>query len=506
MGDLPRLSKRILIVDDYPPTRELICEALDQSGYRHVSVAENGLEALDKCKHAPYDLVISDVMMPVMGGMELLNRLREVTPKTSVIMITAQPAIELTVSAMKKGAVDFLKKPFNIDELLFKVHICLNEKTIHEGVRPTKDVAEIELNDKTRELSVQGHIYDSFDSIEDDHEYVFKKMVDLSLNVVNGEECSLLLYDEEDQTFQPKIISSNDEENYEKRTIPALRQIFQEVVAKKEALMVRSSEHPEIAPSLICAPLMIRKNIFGILCIRKKINREPFTAKDLQYVVSLTKRASLNLENRILYESVYSNVLDTFRSLVASVQLRDQYTEEHCSRVTRLALEIAETLNCTTKEIESVKVAGMMHDVGKIAIPDSVLLKPGRLTEDEFNVIRTHPDVGERILRPILLFDQERDIILHHHERWDGKGYPTGLAGENIPRISRILAVADTFDAMTNNRPYRNAMPVAKAIDEIKKNRNTQFDPNMVDAFLNIFCKGDVKTTPEGVIPVEATA
>jgi putative nucleotidyltransferase with HDIG domain len=486
MGDLPRLDKRILVVDDYPPIRELICEALEQSGYRDVGVAKNGLEALDIFTHAPFDLVISDVMMPVMGGMELLNRLREINPETSVIMITAQPAIELTVSAMKKGAIDFLKKPFNIDELLFKVHICLNEKTIREGVQPTTDVAEIQLIDKTRELSVQGHIYDSFESIEDDHDHVFKKMVDLSLDVVDGEECSLLLYDEEEQSFHPKIISSRNEENYETRTIPALRQIFQEVVAKKGAIMVHSSEHPEIAPSLICAPLLIRKNIFGILCIRKKINHELFTTKDLQYIVSLTKRASLNLENRILYESVYSNVLDTFKSLVASVQLRDHYTEEHCFRVTGLSVKIAGSMNCSKKDIESVKIAGMLHDVGKIAIPDSVLLKPDRLTLEEFMIIKTHPDVGERILRPILLFDRERNIILHHHERWDGKGYPAGLAGARIPLLSRVLAVADSFDAMTNNRPYRSAMSIAAAVVELEKNRNIQFDGQIADICLGI--------------------
>ena len=486
MDELPRLNKRILVVDDYPPTRELIRDALSQFGYYEISEAENGIEALDKFSHGPFDLVISDVMMPVMGGMELLNRLREINPDTAVIMITAKPAMDLTVSAMKKGAVDFLKKPFNIDDLLFKVHICLDEKTLRERVRPAADVAEIQLNDKTRELSVHGHIYDSFEKIEGDNEHVFQKIVDLSLSVVEGEECSLLLYDEDEGVFDPKIIRSHDHEDYVRRTIPALRQIFHEVVTKKEALIVHSSEHPQIAPSLICAPLMIRSNIFGILCIRKKANRELFTAKDLQYIVSLTKRASLNLENRILYESVYSNVLDTFKALIASIQVRDHYTEEHCFRVTELAVKITENMNCSKKDIESVKIAGMLHDVGKIAIPDAVLLKPDRLTFEEFMIIKTHPDVGERILRPILLFDQEREIILHHHERWDGKGYPTGLTGTDIPLLSRILAVADAFDAMTNNRPYRSAMSIADAVVELEKNRNTQFDGQIADVCLGI--------------------
>lgn len=486
MEDMPRLNKRILVVDDYSPTRELIREALSQSSHYEISEAENGIEALERFRERHFDLVISDVMMPVMGGMELLNRLRDINPDTAVIMMTAQPAVDLTVSAMKKGAVDFLKKPFNIDDLLFKVHICLDQKSLRERVRPTTDIAEIQLNDKTRELSVHGHIYDSFENVEGDHDHVFQKVVDLSLNVVEGEECALLLYDEDEGVFDPKIIRSHDHGDYVGRTIPALRQIFDEVVTKKEALMIHSSEHPQIAPSLICAPLMIRSNIFGILCIRKKANRELFTVKDLQYIVSLTKRASLNLENRILYESVYSNVLDTFKALIASVQLRDQYTEEHCFRATGLAVKIAESMHCSMKDIESVKIAGMLHDVGKIAIPDNVLLKTDRLTLEEFMIIKTHPDVGERILKPILLFDYERDIMLHHHERWDGKGYPEGLAGTDIPLLSRILAVADSFDAMTNNRPYRSAMSIADAVAELEKNKNTQFDGEIVEVCMGI--------------------
>lgn len=498
MEQTQRHNKRILVVDDYPPTREMIRDALDQSGYCEVGVAENGREALDRLGHDRYDLVISDVMMPVMGGMELLNRLREVNPDTSVIMITAHPALELTVSAMKKGAVDFLKKPFDIDDLLFKVHVCLNEKAISETMHTASGIAEIQIKDKAKELSLRGHIYDSFEDVEDDHEHIFKKIVDLSLNVVDGEECSLLLYDEDEGIFHPKIIRSAHEEKYERETIPALKQIFDEVATKKEALMVHSSEHLEIAPSLICAPLMIRSNIFGILCIRKKTNRECFTSKDLQYVVSLTKRASLNLENRILYESVYSNVLDTFRSLMASVQLRDHYTEAHCFRVTELAMKIGLSMQCSKKDIESIKIAGLLHDLGKIAIPDNVLLKPDRLTLEEFMIIKSHPDVGERILRPILLFDQERNIILHHHERWDGKGYPTWLAGTDIPLLSRILAVADAFDAMTNNRPYRAAMSVADAVAEIERNSNTQFDPACVDAFMKVLWAAEEETSPQG--------
>ena len=161
--EIPRLNKKILLVDDYPPTRQLIREALNQAGYNDVDEAENGREALDKFADNHFDLVISDVMMPGMGGMELLNRLREVSPDTSVIMITAYPAEELTVSAMKKGAVDFLKKPFNIDDLLYKIDIYLNEKTLLQESQKKSNIAEIQIKDKTKELSVHGYIYDSFE-------------------------------------------------------------------------------------------------------------------------------------------------------------------------------------------------------------------------------------------------------------------------------------------------------------------------------------------------------
>jgi len=482
----PILDKSILIVDDYPPARQMLSDALGQAGYHDICEAENGRKALAKCRQSRFDLVISDVMMPDMGGMELLNRLREINPDTAVIMITAHPAMDLTVSAMKNGAIDFLKKPFDIDDLLFKVNVYFSEKTILEGNDAKTKISEIQIKNKTKELAVHSYIYDSFEQIEGDNEYIFKKIVDLSLKVVGGEECSLLLFDENGSAFRPEVIVSHDRKMYVERTIPALKQIFHEVVEKKEALIIHSSEHPEITPSLICAPLMIRNNVFAILCIRKKKNHELFTMKDLHYIVSLTKRASLNLENKILYESVYNNVLDTFRALIASVQVRDHYTEEHCFRVTKMSEKIAGELHCSEKDIESLKIAAMLHDVGKIAIPDSVLLKPDRLTFEEFTVIKTHPEIGERILKPILLFDQERDIILHHHERWDGKGYPGSLAGNDIPLLSRILAVADTFDAMTNNRPYRSAMNKDVAIAEINKNRNTQFDEHVVDVFMKI--------------------
>ncbi|MCG6538444.1 MAG: HD domain-containing protein, partial [Syntrophales bacterium LBB04] len=311
---------------------------------------------------------------------------------------------------------------------------------------------------------------------------IFQKIAELALKIVNGESCVLFLYDEESDEFYPKITKDINVGN----SLPVIKSLFKNAVDRKEALIVHSLSDPAIRPSVICAPLMIRGNVLGVLSIRKKRDSGIFTRTDLNHMVSLAKRAALNLENKILYESIYSNLMDTFKALVASIQMRDLYTEEHSLRVSDLAVRIAKSFNCTRNEIESLKIASLLHDIGKISIPDNILLKAANLTNEEYQTMRNHPGIGEEILSPVLLLDKERKIIRHHHERWDGSGYPNGLAGNKIPLLARILAVADSFDAMTNDRPYRKAMSTDLAVEELKKNANRQFDNDIVNAFVGM--------------------
>ncbi len=479
---------RILIVDDFDLNREMIVDALHQSGYSSVEEAADGREALEKFQSGHHDLVITDVMMPHMDGMELLDRLHEVRAGTPIILVTGQPEVDAGVSAIKRGAVDYIRKPFNIGDLLYKVEVCLRERQLLvEGERQSA-VAEGRLTEKSRELSVHSHIYDSVENIEGDNQQVFEKMAELALRVVDGAEAAIWIFDAEADQFHPQVVRSNecdgsDPASNDIKTIPFLYQ----VVDKREALVIQSPGDFGETSSLICAPLVIRNAVFGVLAVRKKRRTGIFTSKDLHYIVSLTKRASLNLENKLLYESLFSNVLDTFESLVACVQVRDNYTQEHCRRVAKMALRTAEALGIGAQDRECLNVASILHDVGKIAIPDSVLLKPDRLTDEEYAIIKAHPTLGENILQPIALFDRERTVMLHHHERWDGRGYPDGLSGTSIPILSRIIAVVDTYDAMTNNRPYRHALDTSIALGEIRRNRGTQFDPDVTDAFLSLF-------------------
>ena len=463
----------------------MIVDALEASGFVVIE-AENGLEALKLFDEQSCDLVISDVKMPGMSGIDLLNKIMEKTPDMHMIMITGFPTLDLTVSAIKTGAVDFMAKPFDIDELVHKVQIYLREKDFlsEEAKREKHDSKK--LKDKANELSTRSYIYDSIESTKDNNDHIFQEMAELALKLVGGESCSILLYDAECSRFNPKVIRSSAYELYRHDILPSLNHVFREVVDNKKPLMINTRDHGDIRNSLICVPLKIREQVFGILTLSRKKNGIDFSEKDLNFIVSLTKRASLNLENKLLYESTYTNIIDTFRSLAASIQLRDHYTEEHSTRVTHLAINLAKAMNLPIHDIESLRISGMLHDIGKVAIPDNILLKPDRLTLEEFTVIKNHPLIGETILKPVLFFENEIKAIRHHHERWDGKGYPDGLTGKEIPLNARILAVVDSYDAMTNNRPYREALTVDQAIVELKHNSGLQFDEILVDTFLQI--------------------
>lgn len=482
---LDLFDKKILVVDDYTMTREMIVEALQQSGYRSIKQANNGEEALKILKDGDFDLVISDVMMPRMNGMDLLQSVKELNPTTAIIMMTGQPATDMTVAAMKGGAVDFIKKPFNINDLLYKVQIYLREKCLMEAADVKEKASRQDLSERTKELSIKSYIYDSLENLEGDNDEIFEKLAEIATRITGVDVCRIVIYDAQNGDFYLKVYKGVA--NYDNdKDLSLLTPFFKQVIEKREALVIHGEDHPAISPSLICVPLTIRNQAFGVLSVRRKKHMGVFQTRDLHYLTSLAKRASLNLENMVLYESLYANVLDTFKSLIASIQLRDHYTEKHSMRVTDNAVKIALAMGCSAREIQTIKIAGPLHDIGKIAIPDSILLKPNRLSDEEYQIIKTHADIGAQIISSIALFDTEREVILHHHERWDGRGYPARIGGEDIPLLARIIAVADTFDAITNNRPYRSAQGRAWAVDQLKIHRNLQFDGRIVDHFLDI--------------------
>jgi putative two-component system response regulator len=176
--------------------------------------------------------------------------------------------------------------------------------------------------------------------------------------------------------------------------------------------------------------------------------------------------------------------LDVVRSLALALDARDHYTRGHSEWVAKYSVQIAKTMNCSEQDLEKLELAALLHDVGKIGVKDSILRKPAKLTQEEFAAVQRHPLSSAEIIQPVAYLRELVPAVRHHHERFDGKGYPDGLTGESIPFSARILTVADSFEAMTSDRPYRKALSFEKAMAEIRRCRGTQFDPAIVDAFL----------------------
>jgi putative nucleotidyltransferase with HDIG domain len=244
--------------------------------------------------------------------------------------------------------------------------------------------------------------------------------------------------------------------------------------------------------STICAPLQSRKMIFGVIYIDAPLGVKEFAKEDVEllsaigiHLGALMETIELSLRNQELF-------LGVIKTLVYIIEAKDKYTLGHSERVTQICLAVADEMKLTAREREALRIAGLIHDIGKIIIPEEVLNKPGKLTDEEFQIIKRHPTVGNNFVEHMAGFDEVRNGILYHHERFDGHGYPKAVKGRNIPMIARIIAAADAFDAMTSDRPYRRGFSEEHAVEELVSNKGTQFDPDIVEALLQAYVSGSI--------------
>ena len=255
--------------------------------------------------------------------------------------------------------------------------------------------------------------------------------------------------------------------------------------------------------SLISAPLIIKNVIIGVININNKKDGSIFSQEDLELLITLANQAAISIETAKLHENVKEYIISVVKMATKALEAKDEYTFGHSERVTQYSVDIAEKMKLDSEVKENLRKAGLLHDIGKIGVRESVLLKPGRLTDEEFAEIKSHPTIGYEIIESMEIDESIKDAVLHHHERYDGWGYPDKLKGNGISLLSRILCVADSFDAMSSNRPYRKALPAKIVISELTKNSGTQFDPGIVEIFLNIlleqgyYCEADLIEEPK---------
>ena len=244
-------------------------------------------------------------------------------------------------------------------------------------------------------------------------------------------------------------------------------------------------ELAELEPQILVHPIERNGEVLGMLIAGGKNGDDPqVSSHETKLMESISGMLGACMENAELYHRQHLTFLGTIRAMSAAIDAKDQYTQGHSERVAMLSAMLALEVGFTEEEAERIRISGLVHDVGKIGVPESVLCKPGRLTDEEFDQIKAHPQIGYEIMKEIPDLQDVLPGVLHHHERWDGNGYPSKLAGEDIPRMARIMALADTFDAMSSNRAYRTGMPREKVFAEFRKCAGTQFDPDLVEPFL----------------------
>lgn len=247
--------------------------------------------------------------------------------------------------------------------------------------------------------------------------------------------------------------------------------------------------HQEGFKSYICAPLITKGDLIGVLEV---FRRTPISASKewMSYLTSLATRAAISIENTNLFANLQNKNLELSQAYEATIEgwsraleLREQETERHTSRVMDMTIQLAKAMNVPEDEIIHIRRGALLHDIGKMGIPDSVLLKPAKLTDEEWKIMRMHPQHAYEMIRPIEYLTPAIDIPYCHHERWDGKGYPRGLKGEQIPLSARLFAVCDVWDAITNDRPYRKAWSKEQALQYIRSQAGIHFDPKVVEYF-----------------------
>jgi len=242
--------------------------------------------------------------------------------------------------------------------------------------------------------------------------------------------------------------------------------------------------------SLICAPLIVKEEIIGTISVVNKTDNSRFNRDEMEMLSTIAAQAAIAIKNATLYEEQQQTYLNTIQALVSAIEASDSYTRGHSERVTRYSLEIGRRLNLSADRMQILERAAILHDIGKIGVDLSLLHKEGKLTPSYIRNLQQHPLIGMNILEPIEFLHDVRVCIGQHHERYDGMGYPNRIGKEEQLLEARILAVADAFDAMTSDRPYRKALSLDVAVTELHDNAGSQFDPELVGLFSRVIEEG----------------
>ena len=487
-------AARILVVDDERVIREILAEFLSLEGFA-VHTVEDGEKALTELRLRPYDLLITDLKMPRLSGLQLLERIEAERLGVLTVLMTGFGTVETAIEAMKKGAYDYLLKPFKVEEVIHVVERALYRQRLQ---------AE---NIRLREALTIYKVSEAI-SLSHDIEHILDVVLRAAIDEVKADVATLHLRDPRSGRFEERVkvvAADGGAHTLPSPAVGVLTEQFTQGVpilahGGKASRFFTESAAPENLASFACVPLQVRGNTVGMLNVFSFTAGKKFDEGHRKTLAVLASRAASAIDNARLYGELYASneslkaanqsLEEMFQQTVAgfaqALEESDQYTRGHSERVAVYSEVIARGLTLPDAEVRRVVQAGVMHDVGKIGVRYDMLNKPGKLTPEEVAVFRQHPEKGKRILEPVPCLHGLIDGCWCHHEWFDGGGYPRGLSGHNIPIVGRIVSIADAYDAMTSDRAYRRALRHDVAIGEIERCAGTQFDPELASAFVKL--------------------
>jgi response regulator RpfG family c-di-GMP phosphodiesterase len=495
-GPVESESARILVVDDERVIREILAEFLALEGFS-VHTVEDGEKALTELRLRPYDLMITDLKMPRLSGLQLLEKVEQERLGVLTVLMTGFGTVETAIEAMKKGAYDYLLKPFKVEEVIHVVERALYRQRLQ---------AE---NIRLREALTIYRVSEAI-ALSHDIEHILDVVLRAALDEVKADVATLHLRDSMTDRYEERVKLLAADIVAPSGGLPSpsfatlLEQFAQGVPilahGNKAGRFFTESAVPEALTSFLAVPLQVRGNMVGVLDVFSFTPGKKFDEGHRKMLAVLASRAASAIDNARLYSELRASnesltrangsLEEIFQQTVAgfaqALEESDMYTRGHSERVAVYTEVLARGLTLPDDQIRQMIQAGVMHDVGKIGVRYDMLNKPGKLTPEEVAVFRQHPEKGKRILEPVPCLHGLIDGCWCHHEWYDGGGYPRGLAGDQIPLVGRIVAIADAYDAMTSDRAYRRALPHEVAVGEIERCAGTQFDPELAEAFVRL--------------------
>jgi len=523
------MNKRILIVEDSLIQSAQLKDLLQEHGY-WVTVATNGQEGLAAVRERKPDLIISDVIMPGMDGYEMCQAIKHngELRDIPIILLTVPSDTKDIIRALQAGVDYYLTKPYYENHLLSQV-----ESALARPVRQKSKGAEEELevifggerhvltSDRQQMLNLLLSTYDN--AVQQNRKLIQTQRELQKLNEKLQQEIIERKQAEEEsrrlKDFNEGIVQNMAEgiavEDAEGRIIfvnPAAADLLgyspEELLGQHWTVIVPPDQHPSVQAAY-------ERHVHGetdryeLQLVRQDGTSVPVLvsgsprieegrfAGTLTVFTDITEHKRVEEELQRSLERLEKTFNETVQALALAIRTRNPYMAGHQRRVTQLATAIAEEMGLPEEQVEGIRVAGLIHDIGKISVPVEILSNPEGITELEYGIIKAHPQIGYDILKAVEFPWPVAEIVLQHHERLDGSGYPQGLSGDEIMLEARILAVADVVDAMSSHQPYRAARGLDEALEEISQNRGVLYDPGAVGACLKLFKQKGFKLEQE---------